>query len=238
MEKSYEMAAKYLPVGAKATDSVKSTAESGSDKGVFEAIHSERKDVVSALYRKPTDSAFVANWSQQRNRGFYTSNSSRKATQPGNSIRACVHETQTVTSEGSVVLRLLETGRISDRIIPAGTHLIAFAKFQTGRLQLQVVSMELEGSIIPLDVHVYDLDGQKGLHVPYSPEMNAATEMASKMGTATGTSFTLNSSAEQQVAADLSKGVIQGVTGYFAKKVKTPKVTVKAGYQLFLVSKK
>lgn len=238
MEKSYEMAAKYLPVSAKATDSVKNTTESDSEKGVFEAIHSEKKDVVSVLYRKPTDSTFMANWSQQRNREFYTSNSPQKAGQSGNSIRACVHETQTVTSESSVVLRLLETARLSDKIIPAGTHLIASAKFQGGRLQLRVVSMELEGSIIPLDISVYDLDGQRGLYVPYSPEMNAATEMASKMGTATGTSFTLNSSAGQQVAADLSKGVIQGVTGYFAKKVKTPKVTVKAGYQLFLVSKK
>jgi hypothetical protein len=39
------------------------------------------------------------------------------------------------------------------------------------------------------------------------------------------------------MAGDLSRGVVQGVSGYFSKKVRTPKVTVKAGHQIFLVSK-
>jgi hypothetical protein len=47
----------------------------------------------------------------------------------------------------------------------------------------------------------------------------------------------LTQSAGQQMAADLSRGVVQGISGYFSKKVRTPKVTLKAGHQLFLVPK-
>jgi hypothetical protein len=43
----------------------------------------------------------------------------------------------------------------------------------------------------------------------------------------------MNASTGQQVAADLSRGVVQGISGYFAKKVRTPKVTLKAGHQVF-----
>ena len=99
-------------------------------------------------------------------------------------------------------------------------------------------TIELEGNIIPVDITIYDLDGQQGLYVPYSPEMNALTEMAGNMSQQSGTSLMLTQNAGQQVAADLSRGVVQGISGYFAKKVRTPKVTLKAGHQVFLVSKK
>ena len=196
-----------------------------------------RKNTVSALYREPTDSAFLANWNETRNRGFYTAGVSEQVIQPKNSIRAVVQETQTVTGESGVRLRLLETAQTPARSIPTGTVLTANAKFQSGRLQLKVTSIEFEGNIIPVDITVYDVDGQQGLYVPYSPEMNALTEIASNMSQTGGTSIMMTRSAGQQMAGDLSRGVVQGVSGYFSKKVRTPKVTVKAGHQLFLVSK-
>ena len=115
--------------------------------------------------------------------------------------------------------------------------LTATAKFLNGRLQLKVTSVELEGNIIPVDITIYDIDGQQGLYVPYSPEMNALTEIAANMSQTSGTSIMMTRSAGQQVAGDLSRGVVQGVSGYFSKKVRTPKVTLKAGHQVFLVSK-
>jgi hypothetical protein len=41
----------------------------------------------------------------------------------------------------------------------------------------------------------------------------------------------LSSSPGQQIAGDLSRGLVQGISGYFSKKMKTPKVTLKAGLQ-------
>lgn len=246
MEKSYEMAAKYLP---KNTTTENATPANGAIPGAVSAAGTNqkepfvsftpaRKNAVSALYREPTDSAFLADWSETRNRGFYTAGSTQQAVQPKNSIKACVHDAQTVVGETGVRLRLLEPAQTPQRTIPKGTIVTANAKFQNGRLQLKITSIELEGNIIPVDITIYDLDGQQGLYVPYSPEMNALTEMAGNMSQTGGTSVMLTQNAGQQVAADLSKGVVQGISGYFAKKVRTPKVTLKAGHQVFLVSKK
>ncbi|ULT39056.1 conjugative transposon protein TraM [Niabella defluvii] len=243
MEKSYEMAAKYLPQNANTGNAAPANgattgAAGANQKEQFVSFTPTRKNIVSALYRKPSDSAFAADWSQTKNRGFYTAGSTEEVVQPKNSIKACVHEAQTVVGETGVRLRLLEPAKTPQRTIPKGTIVTANAKFQNGRLQLKVTSVELEGNIIPVDITIYDLDGQQGLYVPYSPEMNALTEMAGNMSQTGGTSVMLTQNAGQQVAADLSRGVVQGISGYFAKKVRTPKVTLKAGYQVFLVSKK
>ncbi|OPC66490.1 conjugative transposon protein TraM [Elizabethkingia bruuniana] len=241
MEKSYQMAAKYLPSNmTPQSGKVDSTVpvKSGTQKEHFVAFTPVRKNAVSALYREPTDSAFLANWNEARNRGFYTAGTNEQVQQPKNSIRAIVQETQIITDESGVRLRLLEHAKTPGRTIPAGTVLTANAKFQNGRLQLKVMSIEFEGNIIPVDITVYDLDGQQGLYVPYSPEMNALTEIASNMSQTSGTSVMMTRSAGQQAAGDLSRGVVQGISGYFSKKMRTPKVTVKAGHQLLLVSKK
>ncbi|MGJ1419593.1 conjugative transposon protein TraM [Sphingobacterium spiritivorum] len=243
MEKSYEMAAKYLPQNANTGNAAPANgattgAAGANQKEQFVSFTPTRKNIVSALYREPSDSAFAADWSQTKSRGFYTAGSTEEVVQPKNSIKACVNEAQTVVGETGVRLRLLEPAKTPQRTIPKGTIVTANAKFQNGRLQLKVTSVELEGNIIPVDIIIYDLDGQQGLYVPYSPEMNALTEMAANMSQTGGTSVMLTQNAGQQVAADLSRGVVQGISGYFAKKVRTPKVILKAGYQVFLVSKK
>jgi conjugative transposon TraM protein len=237
MEKSYEMAAKYLPQNANSGNTALPAA-GANQKEHFVAFTPARKNIVSALYREPTDSTFLADWSQYKNRSFYTAGSPKQAVQPKNSIKACIHESQTVIGETGVKLRLLEPAQTPQRTIPKGTIVTANAKFQNNRLQLKVSSIELEGNIIPVDITIYDLDGQQGMYVSYSPEMNALTEMAGNMSQTSGTSVMLTQSAGQQVAADLSRGVVQGISGYFSKKVRTQKVTLKAGHQVFLVSKK
>jgi len=242
MEKSYQIAAKYLPtdinppVAVPAKDVVQ-VSKVSSEKEHFVSFTSVKKNAVSSLDREPTDSAFLADWSQTKNRGFYTAGVSQQVTARKNSIKACVQEQQTVVGEVGVRLRLLEAAQTPNHTIPKGTIVTANAKYQGGRLQLKITTVELDGNIIPVEINIYDLDGQQGLYVPYSAEMNALTEMAGNMSQQSGTSLMLTQSAGQQVAADLSRGVVQGISGYFAKKVRTPKVTLKAGHQVFLVSK-
>ena len=243
MEKSYQMAAKYLPSVTKTGEVTPGngavpTPSPFKQKESFVAFASARENIVSALYRQPTDSAFLADWSQKNNSRFYTAVALDQVVQPKNSIKACVQDTKTIIGESGVRLRLLESAQTSNRTVPKGTILTANAKLEGGRLQLKVTSVELDGNIIPVDITIYDLDGQQGLYVPYSPEINALAETAGKMSQQSGTSLMLTQSAGQQVVSDLSRGLIQGVSGYLSKKVRSPKVTLKAGYQLFLVSKK
>lgn len=241
MEKSYQMAAKYLPsvpntAGAADKNAPSSPVPSASKKEHFASFTPTGKSSISALYREASDTAFSSDG--RKNSGFYTAGTSERQDKQKNSVRACVHQTQTITAEGSVQLRLLEPARTSGHIIAAGTVVTASAKLQAGRLDLKIASLEIEGNIIAVDIIIYDLDGQQGLQVPYSAERNALGEMAGNMSQQSGTSLMLTQSAGQQMAADLSRGVVQGISGYFSKKVRTPKVTIKAGHQVFLVSKK
>lgn len=247
MEKSYQMAAKYLPGSnlnnndlpqATSTNTTDKSTIKTSPKESFVPLISKSENPVSSLYREPTDGEFLNNWSEDRNRKFYSPIVQKETAQPKNSIKAMVLETQTIISDTNVRLRLLESAQTSGIIIPQGTLVSAVAKLQAGRLQLKINSIEIDGTIIPVDLTIYDLDGQQGLYIPYSPEMSAASEMAANMSQTSGSSLMLTQSAGQQVAADLSRGVIQGISGYFSKKARTPKVTLKAGHQVFLVSKK
>lgn len=245
MEKSYEMAAKYLPSGK--TDQVsdvetKTASTHKIDQPTaerqFSSVKSSKKNIISSLYRETGDQEFLENWSGERNRNFLSINSNSKHVYNSNTIKACIHEGLQLTGQGSVKIRLLESAQITNHTIPKGNILIAQAKFQNNRLQLTVSSVEINENIIPVELNVYDTDGQEGLSVSYSQEMNALTEMAGNMSQTSGTSLMLTQSAGQQIAADLSRGVMQGISGYFSKKVRTQKVNLKAGHQILLVSKK
>jgi len=243
MEKSYQMAAKYLPsvpnTGGAADKNIPSSpVPSAAKKEYFASFTPTAKSPISALYRETSDTVFSAGRGKNSSLGFYTPGSSQQQFQPKNSVKACVHETQTITGEGSLRLRLLEPAQTSVHFIAAGTIITASAKLQAGRLDLKIASVELDGNIIAVDIIIYGLDGQQGIQVPYSAERNALGEMAGNMSQQTGTSLMLTQSAGQQIAADLSRGVVQGISGYFSKKARTPKVTIKAGHQVFLVSKK
>lgn len=247
MEKSYQMAAKYFPttgnvpkidgVFEKGTNKM-DTTKPMNHRVSLAALYPVKKNIVSALYREPTDSVWLAELNQVKNRNFYTAGTLAETHQSVNSIRACVHENQTISAEQAVRIRLLDAIRLSNLIVPKGTVLTAIAKFQGIRLQLLIQSIEFKGNIIPVELTAYDLDGQPGLAVPYSPERSALTEMAANMGNTGGTSISLSSTAGQQITSDLSKSVVQGISGYFSKKVRMPKITLKAGHQVFLVAKK
>src|SRR5690606_31884777 len=147
-----------------------SPGKPSNQKEHFVSFTSVKKNTVSALYREPTESAFWEEWRECRNRGCRPAGAVEQGVQPKNMIKACVHDAQTVIGEAGVRLRLLEAAQTPERTIPKGTVVTANTKFQGGRLQLKITSVELDGNIIPVDITIYDLDGQQGLYVPYSPE--------------------------------------------------------------------
>jgi len=234
MEKSYQMAAKYFPGGngAAAKDSA---SPRGADRKLLPLLPKSHDEVTSLTQGNGhqvlgyKDSLSIQRNDQRMEKGDLSQK---------NSLLACIHQDQKITGEGTVKLRLLEGAQINGIQLPEGTLLTAGAKLQANRLSLKIVSIEAGGSIIPVEIIVYDLDGQQGLQVPFSPGSGAMRDIAANMGQSAGTNMMLTRSAGQQVAADLSRGVVQGVSGYFSKTVKAQKVALKAGYQVLLVSKK
>ncbi|MDR1356451.1 MAG: conjugative transposon protein TraM [Tannerellaceae bacterium] len=95
--------------------------------------------------------------------------------------------------------------------------------------------MEYRATIMPIDLTVYDTDGQEGIFIPNLQELSAAKEIAANMGTSAGTSFNMNSDAGEQFVADMGRNLIQGVSQFTAKKLREVKVHLKAGYKVFLL---
>ncbi|WP_286801802.1 MULTISPECIES: conjugative transposon protein TraM [Sphingobacterium] len=240
MEKSYQMAAKYLPTpipNSPVPANVAEDQKKSNQKESLVAVLPASGRIISSLYREQSDSLFLNQWSKARNTRFFGPASSIKQCALKNSIRAIVHGTQTITEESSVKLRLLEDVKTSKHTIPKGSILSAIAKIQGGRIQLKISSLETNGNILPVDILVYDLDGQLGLNLPYTPELNALSEVTANMSQSAGTNIMMSRSAGQQITGELGKGLIQGVSGFLSKKIRTPKVTLKDGYHVFLISK-
>jgi len=238
MEKSYQMAAKYLPSASKEeiiSKEKEETKPSNEKKVKLTPVKAAYSRIVSSLYREPSDSAFILGLNHHR--FFDVQSDKKKSSQSKNAIKGVMYETKTLVNESTLPIMLSEGMHLGRIEIPSGTVLIGTGKFQGGRLQLKVSSIEFEGSIYPVEINVYDNDGQPGLNVPYSPEQNAVNDMVANMSQTSGTNIMMTQSAGQQIASDLSRGVIQGVSGYFQKKVRQQKVTVKAGHQILLVPK-
>lgn len=240
LEKSYELAAKYMNNGQQPGQSggmaqITPTTPI-TQKPQAAPVQALRENAVSGLQQPMSDAEFIRAYSQNRNYGFNTAVGSGYAIGK-NTIAACIHQDQTLTDGQTVKLRLLEPLQAGNIVVPKNTLVSAVAKVQGERLDVMVSSIEFAGNIIPVELAVFDSDGQKGLSVPSSMEQEAFNEAMANIGSGLGTSISFAQSAGQQVAMDVTRGLLQGTSGYLAKKFRTVKVHLKAGYKVMLYAK-
>lgn len=239
LEKSYQLAAQYTSGENGAT---RETSEKGQEKANAKAdivpVGQVSVPVVSSLSQPMNDGRFLAGLSESRNRGFVTPVGTGGAAEK-NTIRICVHGDQTVLNGQSVRLRLLEPMRAGNTLLPRNTLVTGTGRIQGDRLGIGIVSLEYGGLIIPVELTVYDSDGQEGIYIPNSAEVSAAKEVAANLGQNLGTSISItNQSAGDQLLSELGKGAIQGVSQYVSKKLREEKVHLKSDYTLMLSQKK
>ena len=235
LEKSYELAAKYMNGGQGQIAQVPVTG--GIDrKPDAVAVQAIRETTVSGLQQPMSDADFIRAYSQPRNYGFNTAVGTGYA-MGKNTVAACIHQDQTLVDGQAVKLRLLEPMQAGNIVVPKNTLVAGTAKVQGERLDILVSSIEYAGNIIPVELAVFDTDGQKGLSVPSSMEQEAFNEAMANIGSGLGTSISFAQSAGQQVAMDVTRGLLQGTSGYLAKKFRTVKVKLKAGYRVMLYAK-
>ena len=235
LEKSYELAAKYVNSGQGQVAQVPVTG--GIDrKPDAVAVQAIRETTVSGLQQPMSDADFIRAYRQPRNYGFNTAVGTGYA-MGRNTVAACIHQDQTLTDGQAVKLRLLEPMQAGSIVVPKNTLVAGTAKVQGERLDILVSSIEYAGNIIPVELAVFDTDGQKGLSVPSSMEQEAFNEAMANIGSGLGTSISFARSAGQQVAMDVTRGLLQGTSGYLAKKFRTVKVKLKAGYKVMLYAK-
>ncbi|MDM1350696.1 conjugative transposon protein TraM [Myroides marinus] len=241
MEKSFQMAAKYLPTDQNQTElpplnETTNIKTISSKKQTITVLDKTSKEIVSSLVKPMSLQDFLP-INLENNQTFYTAEGESKTQSHKNSISVSIKEDQVIINEGYIKLRLLESIVINGALLPEASTLIAKVKVNSGRLELIVNSIKIDDTIIETELIGYDNYGQKGLEVLDLQEISASKEIIANMGQTAGTSISMSRSASDQIAGDLTKGLIQGVSGYFSKKVKAQRVTLKQGQELFLVPK-
>lgn len=250
MEKSYEMAAKYMPQTSNqgtpfeqtGNNSLKSKIDnyssnnSNGKKTKVTPIRNIHNRTVSALQQKYSHSEQFALYDQVRNTGFNTLGGEMGVSEK-NTISAVVQGDQTLIDGQSIRLRLTEPLMAGTIFIPKNTTITGQVKVQGERLNILIASIEYQGTVLPVGLTVYDSDGQKGINIPGSLELNAIKEIAANMGQSMGTSISITKNASSQIASDLTRGVIQGTSQYMQKRIKQVKVTIKSGHRIMLMPK-
>ncbi len=232
LERSYELAARYMPQGSEGTKATKEEEEVKEDpREQYVSIVTSEKSIVSSL------NAEVLADSIPHNKNFLSVLNTNKRSLQANTIRACVDRTRTLANGASLRLRLLDEVSINGHIYPAHSLCTAIAHIKNNRLNLEVKTIEYKGYLQPIKLIAYDLDGVEGLFVPKLLEQEAVKDIGKGLARNMGTSFTFSSSAKEQVAAELTRSVMQGASQYLNKRLQQVKITVKAGYQLLLMAK-
>lgn len=220
MEQSYKLAAQYLGTG-NGGQQVVIVDEPEKDRKVM-PVNQVSRNVVSSL-----------STSTDNTRSFSTAVGTKR-TNFKNTISACVATDQSITDGQSVRLRTLEPMWIGNSLLPKNTTVVGAARLQGERLEIKIESIEALGSIMEVDLSVYDSDGKVGINIPNSMESDALHEIGANMGSTMGSSINLTTNAGAQLVSDVGKGLINGVSQYLNKKLRTVKVHLKAGYKIML----
>lgn len=219
MERSYQLAAKYMGTGNGVDYPPRTDTEEKGKRDVL-PVAQVKRNVVSSLGAS-SDRAF-------------TTSVGVKAISQKNTIAAVVAGDQSVISGQSVKLRLTEPMWVGNNLIPRNTLIVGQARLQGERLEVEISSIEANGSVYEVDLQVFDSDGQEGVNIPNSMESDAIHEIGANMGSTMGSSINLTTNTGAQIASDVGRGLINGVSQYLNKKLRTVKVHLKSGYKVML----
>ena len=219
LERSYQLAAQYMGNGNGNYQTPPQSDEKG--KRNVQPVQNVTHNVVSTLSAATNE------------RGFNTSVGMKRSVGK-NTIAAVIAGNQSVINGQSVKLRTTEPMWIGNRLIPRNTVVVGAARLQDERLEIEITSVETNGSIYEVELKVYDSDGQEGINIPNSMEADALHEIGANMGSTMGSSINISTDAGAQIASDVGRGLINGVSQYLTKKMRTVKVHLKSGYKVML----
>ncbi len=220
LERSYQLAAQYMGNGNGGNYQAPQQQDDEKGKRNVLPVAQVSRNVVSSL-------------GSSSNRSFNTSVGTKSVT-ARNTIAAVVAGNQSVIDGESVKLRTTEPMWIGNRLIPRNTTITGSGRVQGERLEIEITSIECDGSIYDVELQVFDSDGQEGINIPQSMESDALHEIGANMGSTMGSSINISTNTGAQIASDVGRGLINGVSQYLTKKMRTVKVHLKAGYRVML----
>ena len=151
-----------------------------------------------------------------------------------NYVKAVIDEDIKGYLGSRIRFRLLEDVQAGRYVIPKGTILYGqISGFTLQRVNLNVVSVLVDGNILPINLSVFDIDGMQGLYVPAS----AFREMMRELGTNSVQGTTLESGSESfftSMASNLFSSASQTISNIIRKN----KAKLKYNTYIYLINEK
>ncbi len=217
LKKQYQKRLYALNAPAAAPAAAAATSAASTKK--MTVITQVRPSVVSSLQQ-----------TAPQTNGFHTvGESNTSSTQ--NAVPAVVHDDQVVEQGSTVKMRLLQDVQLEGRLIPRNSFLYGVCSLSGNRLAITATSVQYQGSLLPVNLKAFDLDGGEGLNIPGS-----ASRDALKQGAATGVSSADLLTMSPSLGAQAAGIVLQTGKALTGRKIKTVKIHLKANYQLLLKS--
>lgn len=150
-----------------------------------------------------------------------------------NAIEAVIHENQKLVNGSVAKLRLLNDVYISGVLIPKESFVYGICALNGERLEIEINSVRSRNSLFPVKLEVYDMDGLPGIYIP-----GAITRDLAKQSADNSLQLTELGTMDPSLKAQVAASGINAAKNLLSKKAKLIRVTVKAGYKVFLRDKK
>jgi conjugative transposon TraM protein len=164
--------------------------------------------------------------------GFFglESISSQSRSQSNSSIKAVIHEDQTLVSGSTVKLRITQETNLDGITLPKDQLVFGIASLSGERLKISIRHVRLADQILPVDLNIHDADGLEGIRIPGS----ISQEVSSQTGGQALQGLGFNS-LDYSLEAQAANAGIETAKSFLGKKIKQVKVSLKAGYQVWMV---
>lgn len=157
-----------------------------------------------------------------------------KSDQQESLIKAIIDENRTSYADSRLRLRLLEDLKVGKYKIEKGTFLYAkVSGFSSQRIQLTVNAILHKDQILPVQLNIYDQDGQAGLYVPESQFREFSKEITSN----SAQGLTINQQAENnaQLLMSTVQRMFQSTSSAINKHIRKNKAKIKYNTHVYLV---
>lgn len=146
-----------------------------------------------------------------------------------NAIAAVIPNDQTLTTGGTIPLRLSEDILVHGVRIPAGAWLYGTVTINGDRLHVYIRSIRDGRNLYNIDLQVYDLDGLPGVHIPDVLSQDVAKESATESVSGLNILTT-----DPGLGAEAASAGVQAAKSLLTHKARLIKVSVRAGYEVLL----
>ncbi len=148
-------------------------------------------------------------------------------------IEAIINSDQTLTAGSTVALRIVQDFTVGSEHIRANQLVYGLASLAGERLMVNVSSIRVGQSIVPVSMQVYDLDGLPGIRVP-----GALTRDASKESADQALSGLQMASVDPSVGAQAASAGLEFAKSLASRKIRLVRVSLPAGYRVLLKNSK